>query len=71
MATLEWVKFSDISPRKNAKILVITEGIIVECVYYGKNSVGVVLVERFGGYIVGEPDYWCAKPKLPRGVRSE
>ena len=63
---IEWIKFVDKKPRANSKVLAIVGDLIVECVYYGSNPNGTVLVERYGGHTVHDPVYWCKKPELPK-----
>lgn len=62
---LEWIKFSEKKPRANSKLLTVVDTLIVECIYYGSNPNGIVLVERYGGRTVHDPIYWCKKPELP------
>jgi hypothetical protein len=63
---LEWIKFSDKKPRANSKVLTFEDDLIIECIYYGTNPNGIVLVERYGGHTVHDPVYWAKKPELPR-----
>jgi len=63
---IEWIKFADKKPRANSKVLTIVDTLIVECVYYGNNPNGIVLVERCGGRTIFDPVYWCKKPEIPK-----